>query len=543
MALPAEKTAWPPAEHTARYDRMHVASTWYGGDPEKLRILYSGLNQTRGAELAMTRGRVAGWLASAFGWLWGRIDPTQPDDKLHVPVAQDIATMSADLLFARSPKFVVQPTVFDADGKPAESESAELAKTQQRLDDLLDAIGFDALLLAAAETQAPLGSVGLKIAWDKSVLPSRPTIVRVDADAIVPEYRFGVLTAVTFWSVVHRNGDTLWYHLERHEPGVILHGLYKGERGNLGKRVSLAEVDATAPLAAVVNAEGAIRTPGDAFTAVSIPNMLPDPLDRGSHAGRSDYTPGVVQLFDAIDKTYTSMMRDIDDGRSRLLVADYMLESRGIGKGVEFDQDQHLFTGLKMSPGEKGDPPISQVQFQIRVEQHIAAIEKLTRKAIESAGYSPQTLGDYESGSAMTATEVEARERKSVGTMSKKRRYWQAVEALLHALLVVDAQEFKSGIVPKPVKIEWQPLATDSLKMLAETVELMKRAEAASLEVRVRTLHPDWDDDTVMEEVERIQEEASVVEPQTFGLPGAGAPNDLPPVEDDPDEAEPPAGF
>lgn len=526
MSLPESKTAWPPAEQTKRYNHMSVASAWYGGDPDQLRALYGDVNAGTRAGAATKGGN---WLARTFGWLWGRVDPSQPDEKLHVPVATDISVLSSELLFARTPRFVVQPTEFDEDGAPSEAQQAEIAKTQARLDVLLDSCGFDATLLASAETQSALGSVGLKVAWDKDDL-SMPVITRVDADACVPEYRFGQLRAVTFWSVA-KDGETWWYHLERHEQGRIYHGLYKGVRGNLGQQMSLADHPMTRDLAELVDEESSIETADDAWTAVSIPNMLPDPLDRLSNAGRSDYTPGVIQLFDAIDKTYTSMMRDIDDGKSRLLVADYMLESRGLGKGVEFDQDQHLFTRLKMSPSDKGDAPIEQVQFSIRVAEHIAAIDHLVKKAVQSAGFSPQSLGDYESGSAMTATEVEARERRSISTMSKKRRYWQAVERLLEGLLRVDAKVYDSGVVPLPVKIEWQPVATDSLKVLAETVELMKRAEASSLEVRVRTLHPDWDDDEVLEEVERIQSESSAVDPATFGLP-------LPPADEDDDESD-----
>ena len=512
MGLPDDKSAWPPAEHTERYSRMKTTSTWYGGSAERLKQLYGG-------DVADSNRGKRNWLSNAFNWLWGRTDPTRLDEKLHVPVAQDIATLSSEMLFARSPKFVVQHTKFAADGTPSPEQDAAVAKTQARLDVLLDSCGLDATLLAAGEVASALGSTGMKLAWNKGVI-DKPVIVRVDADAVIPEYTWGQLTAVTFWSIVKSDGETKWFHLERHEPGVIRHGLYKGTTGNLGKRVPLAELPQLAELAQLVGEDGeSILTVPDAITGISVPNMLPDPLDRTANAGRSDFTPGVLQLFDAIDKTYTSLMRDIDDGKSRLLVADYMLESQGIGKGVGFDEEQHLFTRLKMQPSDSGDAPISQVQFSIRVAEHIAAIDQLTQTAVKSAGYSPQSLGDYEAGSAMTATEVAARERKSISTTSKKQRYWQELERLLYGLLQIDATYFASGIEPLPVKIEWQAPASDSMKTLAETVKLMKEAEAASLRVRVAALHPDWDDSEVDEEVTAIQSESSAVDPTTFGLP------------------------
>jgi len=172
------------------------------------------------------------------------------------------------------------------------------------------------------------------------------------------------------------------------------------------------------------------------------------------------------------------------------------------------------------------DAPISQVQFKIRIEEHIRAIDQLTQTAVKSAGYSPQSLGDYEAGSAMTATEVQARERKSISTTSKKQRYWAELERLLYGLLQIDAAYFASGIEPLPVKIEWQAPASDSLKTLAETVKLMKEAEAASLRVRVAALHPDWDDSEIDDEVTAIQDESSAVDPTTFGLPKPPAPDE-----------------
>jgi hypothetical protein len=516
MALPANGSAWPPKEHTERYSRMRINSAWYGGDPERLKNIYGGDLHTN-----RTRTGLAGAISNVFGWFWGRTDTTQVDDKMHVPVAQDIATISSELLFSKTPKFTVQFTEFQADGTPNTAQEETVRKTQARLDYLLDQCGFDSTLLAAAEVSSALGSTAFKIAWDKSQR-STPVIVRVDADAVVPEYQWGQLVAVTFWSVVARDGEERWYHLERHERGLIYHGLYKGTNGNLGIQVPLTDSSRTAYLAELVDQDGAIRTVPDAQTAISIPNMLPDALDRNSNVGRSDFTPGVISLFDAIDKTYTSLMRDIDDGRSRLIVADYMLDSKGAGKGVEFDTDQHIFTKLKMQPTDRENTPITQVQFALRVQEHIAAIELLTSKAIKAAGYSPQSMGDYEAGTAITATEVEAREGRSLSTRMKKLRYWQNIEQLLESLLKIDAEYFESGITPLPVKMEVPPPAEDSLKVLAETVEVMKRAEASSLRVRVSVLHPDWDDSEIDAEIERIQNESSVVDPLTFGMGGSG---------------------
>lgn len=516
MTLPADNSAWPPANQTRRYSQMRTNSTWYGGDPVELRALYGG-------EVVPTRKRQS-LAARAYDWFWGQADPSAPDDKIHVPVAQDIAQMSSELLFAAPPRFVVQPREVDATtGKPTDAHAKEVEQTQRRLDAILDGCQFQSVLLAAAETSAALGAAGLRISYDAATM-EMPVITRVDADAIVPEYRFGQLVAVTLWHVVKRVGDTYWYLLEEHTPGQVEHALYKGERGNIGKRQPLDSLPETAPLVDLANENGVVPTVAKGMTATSIPNLLPDPLDRMNNAGRSDYSPGTLSIFDAIDEAMTSWMRDIEDGRSRLLVADYMLTSNGAGKGVQFDTDQHIFTTLKRQPGEQGDPPIDQVQFDIRVDEHMRTVDYLINKAIKSCGYNTDSeLG--EGGGEMTATEYEGRARRSLNTRAKKLRYWQAVEPLLETLLKIDAEQFKSGITPLPVKMEVAAPVQSSDKSLAETVEIVERAKAASLEVKVRMLHPDWDDPSIDAEVAAIRAEQGVADPEM--LPsgrGFGAP-------------------
>jgi hypothetical protein len=501
---------------------MKTSSVWYGGDPAELAAFYAG-----GTSRAQFQSTVKHAISRVFGWFWSKSDPTAPDDKVHVPLAQDIATQSSELV-GNGLRFEVQHTEFDEAGKPSDAQNALVAKTQARLDELLDYALFDATLLAGLETSAALGSFGLKIGYDKTVGMKMPTIQRVDADSIIPEYVWGQLVAVTFWRVLARDGEIIFYHLERHERGGIYHGLYRGERGNLGMRIALADRPETAALSSLVNADSFIPMVSDRMTATSIPNMLPDPLDRENGAGRSDFTPGVITLFDAIDKTMTSLMRDIQDGQSRLLVADYMLQSNGAGKGVSFDESQHLFTGLKMQPGETGDAPITQVQFKIRVDEHLATLEDLTTRAIKACGYAPDTdQGD--SGGAITATEFSGKAKRSTSTRRKKLRYLQSIEDLLETLLWVDATYFQSGITPLPVRMIAPPESTPSLKELAETVNLLKQAEASSIRVRVQTLHPEWDAQQIDDEVALIQGQTSVIDPLTFGLAGKDVSRTPPP--------------
>jgi hypothetical protein len=105
------------------------------------------------------------------------------NQKLIIPTAAEIAQGSADLLFA-DPFTVTVPD----------------DTTQKRVDGMLDE-DFHTTIAEAAEMCAALGGVYLVVAWDPTLLDHPFPIVR-NTDQAIPEFSFGRLTAVTFWSVI-----------------------------------------------------------------------------------------------------------------------------------------------------------------------------------------------------------------------------------------------------------------------------------------------------------------------------------------------------
>jgi hypothetical protein len=78
------------------------------------------------------------------------------------------------------------------------------------------------------------------------------------------------------------------------------------------------------------------------------------------------------------------------------------------------------------------------------------------------------------------------------------------------------------GLDAEPPKAEFQDSVSEGLGELATTVELLSRAEAASRETLVRMLHPDWDDQQITAEVDRILGETgrAVSDPMLSGAEG-----------------------
>ncbi|MFF2309205.1 phage capsid protein [Streptomyces albidoflavus] len=482
MPLPENGAPWPPPEWAAYYARIAVDDAWYSGDRQRLARIY-------GREQKTPRRR-----------LWSRRSVAHrpgADTRLHVPFAGDIAQTSADMLFADMPRFVVDD-----------------ARTQARLDTLVADGHVQQTLLSAAEQCAALSGIFLRTSWDRELV-DRPLLTTVQPDNAVPEFRFGMLRAVNFWrELPGSTTQSVWRHFERHEPGRIAHGLYRGTGDNVGRRVPLAEHPETADLVGSIESDGESTTTGiRQLTAAYIPNQTPNRLHRGSPVGRSDYAAPIYDQLDSIDEVWTSWMRDIRLARARLIVPDGYLRSNGPGKGASFDEDAEVYAQLNMPPTENGGITLS--QFDIRVEEHQRTAEAAMRQAAQSAGYAARSFGlDQEGAQARTATEVDSDDGRSMTTRSKKAGHWkEGLADVLLALLGVDAVQFGSTAPPERPRVEFPKGVAESPMDVATSLELLNRAQAVSTATRVKILHPEWDDQAVAAEAAAILRETGTAAP------------------------------
>ncbi|MEU0719057.1 phage portal protein [Streptomyces lavendulocolor] len=482
MALPENGAAWPPPEWAAYYDRIAVDDAWYSGDRQRLARIY-------GRDQKTPRRRL--WSRRSTAHRPGR------DTRLHVPLAGDIAQTSADMLFADMPRIVVDD-----------------ARTQTRLDQLLADGHAQQVLLSAAEQCAALSGVYLRATWDRDLI-DRPLLTAVQPDNAIPEFRFGMLAAVNFWrELPGSTTQVVWRHVERHEPGRIVHALYQGSGDGIGRRVPLTEHPDTAALVGSIESDGESTTTGiRQLTACYVPNMTPNRLHRGSPIGRSDYAAPIYDQLDGLDEVWTSWMRDIRLARARLIVPDGYLRSNGPGKGASFDEDAEVYAQLNMPPTDNGGITLS--QFDIRVEEHQRTAEALTRQAAQSAGYAARSFGlDQDGGQARTATEVDSDDDKSMITRRKKAGHWkQGLSDVLLALLGLDAVHFRSGVTPERPRVEFSDGVAESPMDTAQTLDLLNRAQAVSTATRVKILHPEWDDQEVAAEAAAILRETGTAAP------------------------------
>lgn len=523
MPLPTADTAWPPPTLAPALARFKVHDAWWSGDPEQLRNHYQSFTGGHTTRPAQHAGGIVG--AAARMW-WGRPAPAnEPDAKLHVPLAGDIATAYANLLF----------------GEPIKITSEDEA-TNARLDQLLDE-GMQARLLEAAETVGALGGAYLRPVHDPTVA-DRPWIDVVAPDAGQPEWRGGRLHAVNLWSVVQTSSGRehlVWRHIERHEPGRIVHALYQGTRDKIGRPVPLEDVDSVAHLAEQVDPDGGIDTGWPGLSCVYVPRVRPNRGWRNHPAlapmGRSLFD-GAEPLFDALDETYSSLMRDVRLGKGRIIVGDDALDDLGRGRGAVHDPDREVFY---RTAAMSKDMPITSVQFDIRVDPLLRVAGNLVNTILRRCGLNGSTLGEPDdAGPAMTAREVLTKERRSMLTRETGVRYWTPeLLDLFGATLALDNRVFPDhGVDPAaPMTVQFPDTVTEDPTTLAGTVEALFRGQAASARTRIETMHPDWSTTQVDEEEARVLAEfgvAALVDPMYPDEPDT----DLDPL-DDTEPAEP----
>ncbi|HQP33691.1 MAG TPA: phage portal protein [Polyangiaceae bacterium] len=491
--LPDIGGKWPPEPFDEAARAFKVWDAWYTGDQDELFNYYS-------SDIAPTRPIQyrSGFRGKVARFFWGR--PSQQATKrLHIPAPADLARTSADLLFAQPPRFVF-----------GEDDVSKHREGQDRLEKLLGSPEAAAIMLEAGELQAALGGAYLRLWWDED-FSDKVELAAVAADSAVPEWRYGRLVAVTFWTVVHKEKKGVYRHLERHSPGKIEHGLYFGTDDVLGAKVDPRTIPDTAWVADVAP-EGVIDTGVKGLTAAYAPNVRPNRLWRNtpglSALGRSDFD-GLEPLFDALDQSYSSWVRDLDLAKARIFIDENILANQGPGKGASFDLEQEVFTSIRALGKMADGGNIQSTQFSIRWSEHANTAAELLNAILRGAGYSASNFADDTLTVTKTATEIESRDKLSERTRDKKANYWKAaLQPLAEAMVQLDHNIFGTNFELKDapeVRFPIRPQVNPSTQ--AGTLSSLAASNLISIEQAVRERNPNWSGDDVNDEVKRIKKD------------------------------------
>jgi A118 family predicted phage portal protein len=533
MPLPLDNAVWPPREYRHVFRKYAEWHAWFSGTVEELRGTYGVYNYLL-EKHPNTQPDLRAWnfwgrLANLF---WGRpLEYGETRTVLHVPMAADLARLSSRLLFAEPPEFTVE-------NDPA----------QQRLDLMLNSADAAMMLNETGQTTAAYGGTYWTPEWDLGDnAPDYVWLSSHPANTAVPEFVGRQLSAVTFWTRYDRD-RIVWRHLERHEVGGIIHGLFKGDFDNLGARVPLTMLPETAQLteipgAIVTDNQVVIETHLTRLHVAYQPNVRPNPefmnLGETRWLGRSDYS-GIEPVLNALDEAWSSWMQDLKAGKSRLFVNSAIMNSNGRGRGARFNAEQDIFTMIDGLPNQDATKNIQAEQFNIRVQEHEQTVYNLVKVALRANNYSLSSYG--ESGDvAQTATEVTDRKSDSELTRDEKKRYASAALDYMGSVLLELDSIVYPGAGGRPgltVTSTFPETSQEDPLKTAQIIQLLDAASSISLKQRVIRANPGWTDEQIDEEVAAIEaEQASQPVMPSFPMPSFGGGDDGGGSDDD-DESD-----
>lgn len=601
--LPKENEDWPLRAYEEGFDAIDEWADWWAGTASRFQNYYSAGQSTQQRGPRTRWGKLKdGFFGTEKGNEQGvaKASPSSSSVTIHLPVAGACIRMNAALMYSYPPLFkpadtddsvpadmaveetptppAIDPTdplAPPPEPKPEEPVVQPSDPSQERLDELVNGDVFGALLMAHGESTGALGGGVLRVVWDDEVDPTGPWIEHLDADACIPEFTWGRLRAITFWTEHKKGDDTVWRHFEEYKRGMIEHALYEGSKTNVGRRVPLTECPATADLAnslvliapgvpgeapealdpavlmeGVENGEDIEFVVGeltgyDGIAAVYIPNRTPNPQWRKDpqlkNWGMSDLSPDVLPLLAAADEVWSSLMRDVRQGKGRLVISESLLQTLGGGKGSWLDTESEYIEKVSDTLEADAKPVIEQVQFQIREGAHLAVLEAIMREVLRRIGISPMTYGLTEGVVATTATEVRAHKADSITTVLAKRRLATPnLAGVVEALMAIDQMHFAGPGLEGGVDVHWPAEVQISDEEKARVISLM--ADALSTYEKVKYFHDDWDEIQIQTELKRLKNDTPappVMDPFGFGNPAVDENKDAP--EDDDDAAKPPA--
>lgn len=492
MAFIKEGSIFPPQGWEYWQNKYQEYASWYSGDSDELLKFYAMKVINPYSDRSI---------------FWARLENEERENAVHVPLAGDIASMSANLLFSETPEFTYN----------AETSGGILIK------EFMEENGFSNILLEGAELSAAMSGCFLKLDMDTRI-SKIPIVSIITPLQAFPTFLRGRLWEVLFYREVKiEHGGSVVYRLFENRKkkndgtGLIIEfKLYKGTSDKIGRTVDLNSIDETESL----NLKDIVLDNIDGLGVVYVPNMRPNRLMPGSPLGINDYS-GSIPLMDSLDLSWTSLIRDIELGMGQIFVDEELMQREeqnifGTQKSLlnQFSKFQKCFIKLNYSNyrmGGENMKPIEVVQFDMRVDEHLKACEQLLKQTVSQCGYSPSTFGLDNEGRAESGTALRIRERKSFLTREKKSRYWQP--AIKHLLIMM--QQFYSTVNISFSEIEEVSVSIEDSIIVdsseqAETIKNLDQARAISTYIKVKMLHSDWTEEEIESEVKRIQDEEGI---------------------------------
>lgn len=371
---------------------------------------------------------------------------------------------------------------------------------QRYIDGALNANGFWKQLPELLCSAYALGGCVLKCYLEDG----KPKIDYIIADRFIPVRWDGRGISEGIFISTTSCGKDFFHLLEYNGGGKSEFKLFKSaDENTLGNEVELSTL--YPDLSARV--EYPDQTPMFAYFKPFVSNNE----EYDTPLGMSVYA-NCLDTLKSLDTVFDSFMREFVLGKKRIIVPSSCIRTivdPETGAAIRyFDSDDEAFVALK-NDSEK-DVKITDNTAELRVEQHVAAINAYLNILCMQTGLSAGTFSfDVQQG-MKTATEIISQESKTARTVkNNKNLLTEAIEGIVRALIVLGQMSGALSGQEYTVTIGWHDnIVIDENTLIDNTIKLYS-AGLISREKAIMDIYK-CDLQTAREEAERIKQESSV---------------------------------
>lgn len=408
------------------------------------------------------------------------------------PLPSRIAGAYSDLLFGDDPEF----------------KAADEAD-QEQLDEMIEENDLPSELRRWVDECVSEGEVWWRIYVDKDI-SEYPIVASASRLDTYPLFIGRKIKAVAFTEVLGTQTIMLegtssmqvYRHVEIQAEGYVRNLLFKGGVANLGQSVPLTDLPDTKDLPR--------DWPHD--LPMMLAGRIPNKLGRDWRLGVSEYQ-GIKDLLLDLNEAHTIMSENARlTSKARMIVPASALDENG-----KFDagQDVIVADSLDESLDDKGKGPYAVLEYKFQADQLLRHMDNLVSVALTRVGLAEQFIGGSKSGQGQAFTGTALRTRLIPTTLAAagKGRHWDdGVPKMMVGMQMVAAlptEELGCGQTwrkadEKPSMVRSTVLPEDENEETQRHV-MAVQGEIESIYQAVKQMHPDWSEDDINEEIDRIK--------------------------------------
>lgn len=387
-----------------------------------------------------------------------------------------LSKLAADMLFGENPTFI---TIGD------------ISKADESIGELVINNNFYTLLYESALGNSHRGDSAIKVRWAKVPgLEERKALIEPQN----PRYMFPIVDPgnkryvkqwVLCWIVKSPEYEEKLLRVEVHERGMIYNYLYKIRNHIVQSEVSFSKYFPGLEI------EEVQETGIDDFLVYHIPNMRDDE----DFWGYSDYID-IKSLQDACNNRFSQ----IDS------ILDKHADPKMKGPAGALDADGKIDVNADYFPYSKESVEPGYITWEAKLESAFKEIDYILKMMFLVTETSPAAFGLENGGVSESGRALKYRLMRTLSKTARKKRYYDpAIKWALLTAQKVENEWGKGNYEPAEIEVEWRDgLPDDSLEN-AEEINLLESAGAISIEEKVRRANPDWSDEKIEEEVNKIR--------------------------------------